>query len=242
MLTGLAALRGYGVRAARAFSSIHVVVPHGRRRQARPGLILERWRELPVARERAGLVLAPPGKCTIDACRELERLDDVRELVADVVQSRICGVGELDEALAKAARQRSALPREVLAEVSAGVRSAAEARTREVFARRGIPQPRWNWSLLAADDHRHLVTPDGWWEDIGCALQVDSMAWHLSPGLYRRTQQLQRVLARYDVPFLTVAPADVFEAEDEFVEEVRAFLRRHADHVPSPDVIAVPPR
>jgi hypothetical protein len=85
------------------------------------------------------------------------------------------------------------------------------------------------------------VTPDGYWEQIGCALQIDSMAWHLAPAQYKRTQQLQRLMSRYDVPFLPIAPGDVFANEDAFVAEVLDFLDRHADHVPSRDLVAHPP-
>jgi hypothetical protein len=240
MLTGLSALRLYGVRAVPGYNQLHVLIPHSRRRQGRTGITVERTRDLPPSRERSGIRCAPPAKCVIDACRELTRLDDVRELVAESVQSRLCTPSELSEALSEAARQRSALPREVLREVSAGVRSAAEGRVREIFARRGVPQPRWNWTLRTLDG-RHVVTPDGYWDRIGCALQIDSMAWHLGPALYKRTQQLQRLMSRYDVPFLPIAPGDVFSDEDRFVAEVLAFLDRHASHVPSPDLVAHPP-
>jgi hypothetical protein len=240
VLSGLSALRLYGVRAVRGYEQLHVLIPHERRRQGRVGLLVERTRDLPASRERSGIRVAPPAKCAIDACRELTRLGDVRELVAEAVQSRLCTTAELSDALQDAARQRSALPREVLREVSAGVRSAAEARVREVFARRGVTQPRWNWTLRTLDG-RHVVTPDGYWDRIGCALQIDSMAWHLGPSLYKRTQQLQRLLSRYDVPFLPIAPGDVFQDEERFVAEVLAFLQRHADHVPSPDLVAHPP-
>jgi hypothetical protein len=240
-LTGLAGARMYGVRAVGRVDLLHVLIPHERRRQGRAGLTIERTRQLPEPRQRAGLSVAPPARCAVDACRELTRLADVRELIAEVVQSRICSVDELTTALAQAARQRTALPREVLREVSDGVRSAAEAHVREVFDRYGIRQPRWNWSLHTRDG-RHLVTPDGYWEDIGCALQVDSMAWHLSPALYKRTQRLQRLLGQYGVPFLPVAPGDVFADEAAFARQVQAFLSRHADHQPSIDLVARPPR
>ncbi len=240
MLTGVCALRVYGVTALPSDRQIHVLIPHASRRQARRGLTVERTRRLPTPRERDRLLLAPPARCVIDACRELDRLDDVRELVSQAVQTGLCGVDELVLALAQAARQRSALPRAVLAEVGAGVRSAAEARVREVFDRHGIAQPRWNWALVTLDGE-HVVTPDGYWEHIGCALQIDSMAWHLSAALYRRTQRLQRSMSTYDVPFLPVAPTDVFTDERRFVAQVREFLAVHAQHVPSPLLRARPP-
>ncbi|HEX3004990.1 MAG TPA: hypothetical protein VHO27_12325 [Angustibacter sp.] len=240
VLTGLSALRLLGVRAAGSSRDRHVLVPHQRRKQSRPGVVVERTRNLPAPVAHRGLPVAPVARCTIDAARQLADRSAVRELVAEVVQRRLCTVKELTDALAAAANQRSALPREVLGEVEAGVRSVAEAHTREVFARHGIPQPRWNWALYTVDGE-HVVTPDGWWDDIGCALQIDSMRYHLGPRLYRRTQQLQRALARYDVPFLPVAPSDILEDEDGFVAEVRAFRATHAAHQPTTALVARPP-
>lgn len=240
VLTGHAGLGLHGHPAARS-TPVHLLIDWASRRQARPGLIVERTRALPEPIRRRGLPVAPPARCVVDACRETERLDDVRALVADAVQSRLCTVEELANALQRAARQRTALTREALAEVGAGVRSAAEARVRTAFVRHGVPQPRWNWSLHTLDG-AHVLTPDGWWDDIGCALQIDSMAWHLSPALYKRTQQLQRLMSAWGIPFLPVAPGDVFAHEAKFVAEVRAFLAIHAGHRPPSGLMSRPPR
>jgi CheY-like chemotaxis protein len=240
LLTGMSGLRLIGVRAAASHRDRHVLVSHQRRKQSRPGVVVERTRNLPTPVVRQGLPIAPVARCTIDAARQLADRSAVRELVAEVVQRRLCTVTELTDALAAAANQRSALPREVLGEVEAGVRSVAEAHAREVFGRHGIAQPRWNWALYTVDGE-HVVTPDGWWEEIGCALQIDSMRYHLGPRLYRRTQQLQRALARYDVPFLPIAPSDILEDEHGFVAEVRAFLATHAAHLPTSALAARPP-
>jgi hypothetical protein len=240
VLTGAAALRLRGVRAVARVQTQHVLVPHHRRKQSRPDVMVERTRTMPAPTQHSGLVMAPVARCVIDACRQMQRLGDVRELVAEVVQRGLCTASDLVEALSTAANQRSALPREAVAEIHAGVRSVAEAHTREVFARHGIPQPRWNWALYTVDGE-HVATPDGWWDDIGCALQIDSMRYHLGPRLYRRTQQLQRALACYDVPFLPVAPSDVHENEQGFVAEVKAFRATHAEHQPTSALVARPP-
>jgi hypothetical protein len=240
MLTGASALRVYGVREVAAADEVHVLVPHERRRQSRPGLTIERTRALPPPRLRRGLRLAPPARAVVDACRAMSRLDSVRALVADVVQSGLVSVDELVEALAQAARQRSGLPREVLAEVAAGVRSAAEAQVRDMFDRHGIPQPKWNWSLHTVDGE-HVATPDGYWEAIGAAMQIDSMMWHLSPSAYRRTQQRARALGAYGVPVLPVAPGDALANELAFIREVRSFLARNADRAHPVDLVLRPP-
>lgn len=239
-LTGVSALRAYGLRALPAEDNIHLVVPHERRCQTRPGLVVERTRKLPDPRWRRGLPLAPPARAVVDACRGIRRLDDVRALVADAVQSGLCTVDELVAALQQAARQRSALSREALAEVSAGVRSVAEAKVRAVFERHGVPQPRWNWSLHTLDGE-HIATPDGYWEAIGAALQIDSMLWHLSPAAYKRTQRRARALGAYGVPVLPVAPADALGDELGFIRQVRAFLARNASHKHPADLVLRPP-
>jgi hypothetical protein len=240
VLTGGWALRLYGLRAGSGPPLLHVLVQHRRQRQGRPGLVVERTRSIPEPRIRGGLPVAPPARAVVDACRNLEDLDDVRELVAEAVQSGVCTVDELADALRQAARQRSALAREVLREVGAGVRSAAEARIRVIFDRHGVPQPLWNWSLYTVDGE-FVGTPDGLWEKIGGAMQIDSMAWHLSPALYKATQRRQRALTAHGVPVLAVAPGDVYADEARFVAQVREFLRRYAgQHLPD-DLVAVPP-
>ncbi len=240
VLTGLSALAAHRVRALPADETIHLLVPHGRRCQSRPGVLAERTRSMPDVQHRLALPLAPPARALVDACRGLSRLDDVRALVAEVVQTRLCTVDELSAALGAAARQRSALPREVLAEVDAGVRSAAEATVREVFDRHGIPQPCWNWSVHTLDG-THVATPDGYWLTIGAALQIDSMTWHLSPEAYKQTQRRARALGAYGIPVLPVAPGDVLRDELGFVREVRAFLAANAGRVHPADLVVRPP-
>ena len=240
VLTGVCALRLYGLRSAGGAAHVHVLVPHHRHRQGRLGLVIERTRALPAVQQRHGLPVAPPARAVVDACRNLESLDAVREVVAEAVQTGTCTVAELAAALEQAARQRSALPREVLREVGAGVRSAAEARIRVVFARHGIPQPRWNWSVFTVAGE-FVGTPDGLWEDIGGALQIDSMAFHLSPALYKATQRRQRALTTHGVPVLAVAPGDVYADEDGFIAQVREFLVRYRDHGLPEDLVARPP-
>jgi len=83
VLTGICALRLYGLRSAPGPALLHVVVPHGRHRQGRAGLLIERSRSVPAPQWRSGLPVAPAARAVVDACRTLERLDDIRELVAE---------------------------------------------------------------------------------------------------------------------------------------------------------------
>ncbi|MEO7744957.1 MAG: hypothetical protein ABIV05_01870, partial [Actinomycetota bacterium] len=86
-----------------------------------------------------------------------------------------------------------------------------------------------------------VATPDGYWEEIGAALQIDSMSFHLSPLDYKRTQRRARALGAFGVPLLPVAPGDVHADELAFVREVRAFLTSNARHQHPPDLVLRPP-
>ena len=150
---------------------------------------------------------------------------------AEAVQRRRCTPGELAAEVSASARQRTALSRAVVAEIAAGVRSVAEARAREIYRRRGLPQPAWNVRLVNAAGEL-IAEPDGYWEEQAAALQIDSMAWHLRPSDYRRTQRRQRALTVHGILVLPVAPADILDDEEGFVRQTRMLLEEGARREP----------
>ncbi len=232
-----------GVRAAASYRDRHVLVPHQRRKQARPGVVVERTRNLPAARtSRQGLPLAPVARCSIDAARQLDdRASDVRELVAEVVQRRLCTVKELTDALAAAANQRSALPREVLGEVQAGVRSVAEAHAREVFARHGIPPATLELGALHGGRRarRHpgrLVGRDR----LRAADRLDALPPRAAslPAHSGSCNGRSLATTSRSCPSRRATSSRTRHA---FVAEVRAFLATHAGHRPTTALVARPP-
>lgn len=235
MLTGLTALDAYGVKAARSESAVHLLVPHACQKHSHSFLVVERTRRLPEPSLRHTLRLAPIARAVIDACRRLENLDDVRAIVAEVVQARRCRPAELVAEVRRAARQRTALTREALREIEAGIRSVAEAHAREALDRHGIRQPEWNISLYD-EDGEYLGDPDGYYDDVAVALQIDSMEWHLSPKDYKRTQRRDRRYVTRGVLTLDFAPSDVLDDELAFCRDVVAILHRAAAR-PAPRLI-----
>jgi hypothetical protein len=171
----------------------------------------------------------------VDAVRRLERLDDVRELVADVVQHHRCKPEDILREVQAAARQRTALARHVLREIAVGIRSAAEAKLREGFARYGVPQPAWNKNLCTPDGEV-VASPDAYWESYGVALELDSMAWHLSPAKYKKTQRRQFGLVVHNVDVLPVAPDDAFGDMEALCLRVMQKLRNAATR-PLPNLV-----
>lgn len=239
VLTGLSALALHGVRAAQRAGEVHVLVPAESHRSSHDFVVVQRTRRTPVAGRVNGLPVAGIARSVVDACRRLREKDAVRELVAEVIQRRMCSVSELHAEVRDGARQRSALSRRVLGEMDAGVRSVAEIRAREVIAAQGIAAPAWNVSLWS-DQGQFIGTPDAYWEAVAAALQIDSMRWHLGPAAYQKTQQRQRDLTTHGVMVLPVAPHHVIDDEIGFGREVQALLRAAAAR-PAPSGIRVGP-
>jgi hypothetical protein len=237
VITGLDALRVHGVRTEATSPVIHVLVPIGRQRRSFGFVRVERTRRMPVALPKQGLPWAGAARATVDACRHLEDLDCVRDLVASVVQRGICDLDALTVEVGSAARQRTALSRRTLAEMSVGVRSVAEARARDILAKHGVPAPLWNVELRTATGQL-LARPDAYWEDVAAAMEIDSMAWHLGPQQYRRTQARQRLLTVHGVLVLPIAPRDILDDEIAFVRQVLGLLDR-ATRRPAPDDLVV---
>lgn len=225
-LTGLDALAESGVATARRLGSprVHVLVPHTCRRTSHGfALVTRTRRDDPVIVER-GLRCSTLARATIDACRWLVRLDDVRGLIADVVQHHGVSAADLVAEVRAAARQRTALSNAVLREIWEGIRSVAEARLRAALRRAGIPQPLWNHELRQPSDGSLVAVPDALWPEVGLVAEIDSMAWHLSPASYRRTQARQRrlVLAGFEV--LPISPADLVDDPDAVCAQIRHLL------------------
>lgn len=223
VITGADALRALGIVSAPVGPCIQVLVPAGRQRKPFDFVRVERTRRLPGAEVRRGIPYAPVARAAVDACRVTDTLDDVRRLVADVVQGRHCPVGALRTEILAAARQRTALPRLVLTEISAGVRSVAEAKAREVIRRTGVPEPLWNVELRLADG-TPFCTPDAYWPLLAAAMEIDSLAWHLTADAYRRTKRRERLLTISGVLVIAFTPAEILDNPDEFASQVRTFL------------------
>jgi hypothetical protein len=223
VLSGSAALRLHGLREGEA-PHVLVLIPEHRRRQSHGPALLERTRRLPGAVDRQGLGVAPLGRAVVDACRRLEELNAVRNLVADAVQNHRLPVSVLASEIRAAARQRTALSRAVLAEIDTGVRFAAEARAREVLRERGLPEPLYNVEVLD-DDGTIITIPDGYYPEWACGYQVDSRRWHLSPEAYEGTTRSRGYAGRYGIVLLSVTPVRVFEDPDGFVEDLRGVIR-----------------
>lgn len=239
VLTGLDALDLHGMRRIPQPSGpVHVLVPAGRRR-AGTGLVLaERTDRLPPAAP-GRWPLAPIARAALDAARRLAGRDEVRALLAEVVQRGRCSPAQLHAELAHGSGRGARLPRAVLVEISDGVRSVAEANAREIARRSGLPPPVWNAELYDRDG-RFIAVPDAWFDDAGLAWEIDSLEWHLSPADYARTLERRSAMMAEGIVVLHTLPSKLGRRA-EAIQELRR-THEHAKRAPRPQVIAIPPR
>jgi hypothetical protein len=205
LITGPAALRCHHIGKL-VPDLVDVLVPATRQRHDAGFVRLHRTTRMPGRIWQAGPVrYVPPPRAVADAVRGMDSLRDVRAIVADAVQRRRCQVGDLAAELAGGPNTGSALFRVALADVADGIRSTAEADLKDLLVKGRLPMPLFNPSLYAADG-TFIARPDGWWPELGIAIEVDSQEWHLSPQDHADTLARGRRMARYQIVVLRFTP------------------------------------
>ena len=237
-VTGLEAARRHGVRRLPDDPRVHVLVPHDSHVTSRDFLLVERTRRPATIEWLDGLPVASAPRSLVDAARRLSRLDEVRALLADAVQRRICGVDELADELICRGLPGAALPRLVIAEVADGVRSAAEAWARSLLHRQGrVPEPKWNVAVNSQDG-RQLAVVDAWWDDVALAWQIDSKEFHLNPAGYDTTLRRQSALAAAGVLVVHTVPGRLRDEPGTVLNEIINAYREASRRKPRPNVKA----
>jgi hypothetical protein len=237
VLTGLDALELHGMQRMPSPSGpVHVLIPGERRRGGSGLALVERTDRLPPAAP-GRWPLAPISRAALDAARRLTVRDEVRALLAEVVQRGRCTPAELNAELANGSGRGIRLPGEVLAEIGDGVRSVAEADAREIAQRSGLPAPMWNAKLY--DRHgRFIAMPDAWFDAVGMAWEIDSREFHISPADYERTLERRSAMTAEGIIVLHSLPRKLRHRADAVDELRRAYAG--AMHRPRPEVLAIP--
>jgi len=149
-------------------------------------------------------------------------LDEVRAMVAHVVQQRICTVQQLGVELTAGPSQGSGALRFALEEVAAGIRSIAEGDLRKLIIRGGLPAPTYNPRLFVGEIF--LAQPDAWWADAGVAAEVDSREWHLSPTGWERTQKRHARMSAQGIIVLHFAPRRIRTEGTAIIAELKTAI------------------
>lgn len=222
VLTGIAALRHYGVRVPDN-DGVTVLVPAQQARDSRSFVRVWPTTRMPdrVSTDRM-IQFTRAARALADAARELGTFREVRAVVADAVQRGCCRVEWLTEELSQVPRRHSRALRQALAEVGDGIRSVAEGDLRDLIAGAGLPMPLFNASLYAGEGF--IAVADAWWPEAGVVVEVDSREWHLSPADWERTLRRNAAMSARGIIVLHFTPRQIREEPARVVAEIRAAL------------------
>lgn len=232
-LTGAAALTWHGFRYCPATNVTQVLVPHETRRRSTGFVVVSRTRELDSsARYRDLYAVCSPARAVIDACRSGLDLRSARAVMAEAVHRSFTSLDSLDEEIRRAARSRTALARRVHGELVAGVRSSPEADLRDLASTSKILPPMLCNPRLYAPDGTVLPTPDGFIEEVGMALEVDSREYHADDAGWAETLRRHNLLTQYGAIVLHFTPREIRGEGPRVLETMeRTYLSRLASPV-----------
>ena len=146
-----------------------------------------------------------------DAARGMTRLSDVRAVVAEAIQHGRCDLASLITELNEGPAAGSRFYRVALAEISEGIRSAAEADMKHLIDKSDLEKPIYNAELYALDG-TFLGIADAWWQRAGVVAEVDLRQYHLGPDDYERTVMRHNRMEAHSINLLAL-PAEHPETE-----------------------------
>jgi very-short-patch-repair endonuclease len=238
VITGPVAVRRHRLRSPGP-DVVDVLVPWNVRRQSTAFVRIHRTRQMPKRIATVGKIrFAWPARAVADAARGMTRFDDVRAVVCEAVQRRVCGVAELTDELNEGPSAGSRLYRAALVEVGDGVRSVAEADFRRLIARGRLPKPMFNAKLFTLDGV-FIAMVDAWWQDAGVAAEVDSRAYHLAAEDQDRTTTRHDKLVAHGVLPLHFSPRRIKTEPAAIVSEIRSAIEKGRQRPPLP-LVAFP--
>jgi hypothetical protein len=227
-LTGPGALREHDLKYVPDDDRVHMLVPQTRRLSSTEFVVVHRTGRLSGDLVTgSGVRIAPVARAVADTALMCTDLRTVRAFVTEAVQRRLADVPALVRELKEGPRKGSALLRRAVEEVADGVRSAPEAHLREIAeATSVLPEIHWNPALVAPSGER-LPTPDGWIDEVGIAVEVDSREHHATPDGWARTLHRHNLLASHGALVLHFTPHEIYTAPEAVRRTmVDAFLER----------------
>ena len=126
-----------------------------------------------------------------------------------------------------------------LAEVSEGIRSAAEARLKYLIDRSDLDRPVYNADLYTLDGV-FLGRPDAWFARAGVAGEVDSREYHLRAQDYDETTRRHNRMETAGIHVLHWLPSTIKAEPRRVVADLRAAIAAGTQCPPLP-IKAIPP-
>jgi hypothetical protein len=238
LITGAAAVRRHNLRCA-GLNEVDVLVPVGMRRQSTEFVRIIHTSRMPRSRcSTDGIRFALLDRAVADAARGMTRLSDVRAVVAEAIQRGRCDLASLITELNEGPTAGSRFYRVALAEISEGIRSAAEADMKHLIDKSDLEKPMYNAELYAVDG-TFLGIADAWWQRAGVAAEVDSRQYHLSPDDYERTVMRHNRLEAHGINLLHFLPSTLRRKSPAVVADLRGAIESGTNQPPLP-IVAIP--
>ncbi|MFJ2820884.1 hypothetical protein ACIO7M_07210 [Streptomyces toxytricini] len=222
-LTGGAALSLLGIPEA-ARTPADVLVRSPRRPAGTPEV-----RTLPTARWPAQTIMVAgvpstrPVRAAADYAARATDPQQLRAVLARVVQSGWCHPQDLHAELRTARLLRHPQIRAAASELLAGIRSPAEAQARNALTAAGLPSPLWNARLYTADG-AFLAAPDAYWPDEGVALEIDSAEYHYTRDAWQATLRRRLRLEAHGILVVSATPSMVRDTPAQVTAAIRTLL------------------
>jgi hypothetical protein len=224
-LSGAAALYASEVRGVGVPGRVLVLVPAGNYTKS-TGWVLVRRSARPFAVQNwYGPRRVEVPRATVDLAVAMRRLDDVRALLARVVQDGHCTVADLDAELEAGPRRGSAHLRRSLAEVGWGAASAPEARAASILRRAGVSGFVQNAGIRLPDGRARYV--DFFWPQLRACLEIDSVEWHFGQREWADTWDRHLELTKMGYSVIH-RPPSALDDEERFVRDVLEWLAARA--------------
>jgi hypothetical protein len=207
-LSSWTAASWHGIRSAASDRRISVAVPADRFVRGHAFVLVRRTgRPDPGVIATPSFAVASRPRATADAARDLGPRA-ARGIVLEAVQRRLVTTDELRHELEAGPRQGSGGLRAALAEAAQGVWAVPEAELAELVRGSRVLSEMWANPLLHAGAVR-LPTPDGWFDDVGLAVQVHSKRYHAGELKWERTVSGDGVYAEHGIALVAFTPRQI---------------------------------
>jgi hypothetical protein len=239
VITGPSAVRRHNLRCA-GLNILDVLVPADSRRKSTGYVQIQRTARMPGDLYTTGPIrFTPPVRAVADAARGMTRFSDVQALVCEAVQRGRCTLEELVAELNAGPSAGTRWYRMALAEVSEGIRSAAEAQLKYLIDRSDLERPMYNAELYTLDGI-FLGRPDAWFSRAGVAGEVDSRQYHMAAKDYEETTNRHNRMEAAGIHVLHWLPGTIRSEPRRVIADLRAAIAA-GNKCPTLPIRAVPP-
>jgi len=204
-------------------NGIHMLVPHEHKLLSSEYVTVERTIRLPRAVNLKGFPLAPLVRATLDSARRIRTEDPAVKLLIEAVQVGGCSPKELMVELNLGGQRGTATPRRILGGITE-VRSVAEFHGRRLSKQLTVRPSHWNAKLYDLQG-RYVAQPDAWWDEVGLAWEIDSLAFHYKAVGYARTLQRNNRYAAAGIAVVQTLPSDLLKNPEGVIAELEAAYR-----------------